>query len=115
DAAAAGITLESIGMDPAHSLRESPLQLHADRYARMDEYLHSIGDAGARMMRQTAAIQVSIDPAHDAALTWRVLNRAAPVLTALFANSRTYNGEDSGYASYRAQAWRDLDPGRTGA
>lgn len=109
-----GITLHAVGIDPVHALEAVPLQLHGERYARMDAYLRTIGDAGPRMMRQTAAIQVSVNVAHDPARTWRVLNRAAPVLTALFANSRRYAGRFTRYASYRAQAWRELDGTRTG-
>jgi glutamate--cysteine ligase len=108
------LVLAAAGIDPLHTLEETPLQLDAERYARMDAYFNTISSAGARMMRQTAAFQLSIDAAHDPALTWCVLNRAAPVLTALFANSRMYNGRDSGYASYRAQMWRELDATRTG-
>jgi glutamate--cysteine ligase len=109
-----GIELHSVGIDPFHDLADAPLQLDGSRYARMDRYFATIGNAGARMMRQTAALQLSVDAAHDPALTWSVLNRAAPVLTALFANSRIYNGRDSGYASCRARQWRELDDRRTG-
>ncbi len=113
-AASHGVALMAVGIDPFNDIAQVPLQLTSERYARMDAYFASIGPSGARMMRQTAALQISIDPVHDADLTWSVLNRAAPMMTALFANSRTYAGADSGYASYRAHMWRGLDPGRTG-
>jgi glutamate--cysteine ligase len=110
-----GLELHSFGIDPLHSLAETPLQLNSDRYGRMDTYFAATGtDAGRRMMRQTAAVQISVDAAHDPDLTWRVLNRAAPVFTALFANSRMYAGRDTGYASFRAATWASLDPTRTG-
>jgi glutamate--cysteine ligase len=112
-----GVLLQAVGIDPLHPIAEVPLQLEVPRYLQMDEYFRAVGSgsgAGARMMRQTAAIQVNVDPAFDSVRTWDVLQRAAPVLTALFANSRMYEGRDSGYASYRAYTWTELDPGRTG-
>ncbi|HEX6694926.1 MAG TPA: glutamate-cysteine ligase family protein [Longimicrobiales bacterium] len=113
-AASAGLTLDSIGMDPSHSIEDVPLQLHGSRYDNMHAYLSAISDAGPRMMRQTAAIQVNVDAVNDPILTWSVLNRAVPVLTALFATSHLYEGRDTGCASYRAFTWRQLDASRTG-
>ncbi len=66
------------------------------------------------MMRQTASIQVNVDPAGDPLRTWCMLNAAAPYLTAMFANSAVYAGRATGHASYRAHVWRELDPARTG-
>jgi glutamate--cysteine ligase len=79
----------------------------ADHFAR-------IGPAGARMMRQTAAFQVSLDFDDELRLRWRLLNALAPFVTAVFANSAVYGGEETGHRSYRAHAWRTLDPARTG-
>lgn len=112
-AADAGIALTGIGIDPVNGIDVTPLQLRADRYVRMDTYFATIGPAGACMMRQTAAIQVNVDPI-DVDTTWRVLNAAAPYVTALFANSPTRAGLDGTVASARALAWRELDPLRTG-
>jgi glutamate--cysteine ligase len=47
-------------------------------------------------------------------LRWRVLNAAAPYVTAIFANSPIYARQDTGYQSARAVVWRDVDPTRTG-
>jgi glutamate--cysteine ligase len=80
----------------------------------MDTYFATLGEAGARMMRQTASIQVSVDAGSDPVRTWRLLNGLAPVVTAMFANSRDYAGVDTGHASYRASTWRQLDASRTG-
>lgn len=114
----AGIELLSVGIDPFNALEATPLRLTGERYARMAAYFARRGAAGARMMRQTAAFQVNLDWAADAgerALQWQVLNAAAPYLTAIFAGSPRYADRPSGYASYRAQCWRELDPLRTGA
>lgn len=113
-AAEHGIALEGIGLDPHNDIADAPLQLEAARYTQMDAYFATIGGAGARMMRQTAAIQVNVDPAGGIERTWRVLNAAAPYLTAIFANSPAAAAEGGTVASARALAWRTLDPLRTG-
>lgn len=113
---AAGIDLVSAGIDPRNGTDATPLRFDVPRYRAMDDYFGTIGPAGRRMMRQTASLQVSVDlggPA-VAARRWRVLNAAAPHLTALFARSRTYGGADTGHASHRAWTWRSLDRARTG-
>lgn len=112
--AAAGLTLASAGIDPHNAIDVVPLQLDSPRYRAMDAYLARIGPAGAVMMRQTASIQINVDVPSDPITTWRVLNAAAPFLTAIFANSARYAGRDTGHASYRAWVWRLLDPARTG-
>jgi glutamate--cysteine ligase len=110
----AGAGLIGAGIDPWTPLTGARLQLEGERYRRMASYLSAIGDAGPRMMLQTAALQVNVELGPDPALRWRALNAAAPYLTAVFANSRTYEGADSGFASYRARQWRLLDRRRTG-
>jgi glutamate--cysteine ligase len=109
-----GIELLAVGIDPLNSADLAPLLLHSKRYARMAEYLERIGPAGAKMMRQTAALQISLDLDDEPWLRWWVLNAAAPHFTAIFANSRLYDGSPSGFQSTRAQVWRALDRARTG-
>ena len=113
-AAADGITLLAAGIDPANPIEGAPLLLRTRRYERMAEYLARRGPAGARMMRQTAAFQVALDLDDEPWLRWQVLNAVAPCMVAIFANSATYAGQDTGCASARAQVWRSLDPARTG-
>lgn len=113
-AQSAGIELLAAGIDPFNPIEDVALQVASDRYVRMDAYLAGIGPAGTRMMRQTASVQVNVDPAGDPLRTWCMLNAAAPYLTAMFANSTVYAGRATGHASYRAHVWRDLDPARTG-
>lgn len=109
-----GITLESVGIDPFNGAPDVPLQLHSERYERMTSYFEHIGPFGIRMMRQTAAIQISLDRGVDPAARWRLLNDLAPYLIAIFANSSQHNGADTGHRSYRAHCWRQLDATRTG-
>jgi glutamate--cysteine ligase len=113
-AANEGIELLPAGLDPYNPAEAAPLLLHAARYTRMAEYLGRIGPAGARMMRQTAAFQVSLDLDDEPSLRWTVLNAAAPFLVAIFANSPLYEGAPTGCRSARAEVWRTLDPARTG-
>ena len=113
-AAGEGIDLLSVGIDPLNPIERAPLLLQAKRYSRMAEYLDRRGTAGARMMRQTAAFQVSLDFDDEPWLRWRVLNAAAPYVLAIFANSPIYAGEQTDHQSARAHAWRMLDPLRTG-
>jgi glutamate--cysteine ligase len=109
-----GITLLASGIDPLNSIEAAPLLLHARRYERMAEYLARRGPDGARMMRQTAAFQISLDLGDQPLLRWRVLSAASPYVTAIFANSPIYAGQYSGYLSTRAAVWREVDPLRTG-
>ncbi|MBA3760344.1 MAG: ergothioneine biosynthesis glutamate--cysteine ligase EgtA [Gemmatimonadales bacterium] len=113
-AAGEGIDLLAVGIDPLNTVERAPMVIHANRYERMAEYLGRLGPSGARMMRQTAAFQVSVDLDDEPWLRWRVLNSAAPYVVAIFANSPIYAGELTGHQSARADVWRQLDPARTG-
>jgi glutamate--cysteine ligase len=109
-----GIDLLSAGIEPVTPVERAPLALDAYRYRRMADYFATIGPFGARMMRQSAAFQVSVDLGDEPERLWRVLNGMAPFLVAIFANSPVYAGSHTGHASYRAHCWRMLDPSRTG-
>jgi glutamate--cysteine ligase len=109
-----GIELLARGVDPFNDIDAVPLQLHRDRYTGMTRYFDSIGPSGVRMMRQTAALQINLERGEDPRPRWRLLNSLAPIVVALFANSRQYAGKRTDWASYRAQLWRTLDPSRTG-
>ncbi len=109
-----GVELLSVGVEPRHPLATVAPQLPGERYLRLAAFLERIGTGGARMMRQTAAMQVSVDWGPRPHLAWRVLNAMAPVATAVFASSPLYAGEPTGHRSTRAAIWRALDGGRTG-
>lgn len=114
DAVRLGIQLISAGVDPYNDITRAPLQLQSERYVRMTRYLEARGELGVRMMRQTAALQISVEHGPSPLERWAFLNALAPYIIALFANSSRYAGRDSGHASYRAHFWRELDPSRTG-
>jgi len=109
-----GIELLARGVDPFNGIDAMPLQLHRDRYTVMTRYFDSIGPSGVQMMRQTAALQINLERGVDPKSRWRLLNGLAPIVVALFANSKQYAGKATGWTSYRAQLWRTLDPSRTG-
>ena len=110
----AKIDLVARGVDPYHDIDVVPLQLHRERYTRMTRYFDSIGPSGVRMMRQTAALQINLERGENPESRWQLLNSLAPIVVALFANSRQYAGKRTEWASYRAHLWRTLDPSRTG-
>jgi glutamate--cysteine ligase len=110
----AGIELLARGVDPFNAIDTVPLQLHRARYAEMTRYFDSIGPSGVQMMRQTAALQINLERGEDPKSRWRLLNSLAPIVVGLFANSKQYARKPTGWASYRAQLWRTLDPSRTG-
>jgi glutamate--cysteine ligase len=113
-AAGEGIDLLATGIDPLNPVERAPMLLHLKRYVRMAEYLALRAPAGAMMMRQTAAFQLALDLDDEPLLRWRVLNAAAPYVTAIFANSPVHAGATTGFRSTRAQVWRTLDGARTG-
>jgi glutamate--cysteine ligase len=110
----AGIELLSFGIDPENRVADVPLRLDAERYRRMDAHFATLGPFGARMMRQTASIQVCLDAGPDPLTRWRLLNALTPHVVALFANSPQYGGIETGHQSYRRFVWSQLDPLRTG-
>jgi glutamate--cysteine ligase len=114
EASPKSVRLLSVGVDPNTGIDQVVPQLNADRYRRMLQHFDRIGPAGAKMMRQTASIQVCVDAGESPALTWRVLNALAPYAVSIFANSPRYAGADTGYKSYRRHIWATLDPRRTG-
>jgi glutamate--cysteine ligase len=110
-----GIELLEIGLDPVNEVSSVPMRFDARRYSRMAAHFERVGTAGARMMRQTASCQVSVDVGvRDIHECWRAFNALAPVLIATFANSPLSEGSPSSDASTRARLWQQLDPSRTG-
>ncbi|MEP6905696.1 MAG: glutamate-cysteine ligase family protein, partial [Gemmatimonadales bacterium] len=109
-----GILLEAVGVDPYNRIEDIELQLHRPRYERMTRYFDSIGQSGARMMRQTASLQINVEAGANPHERWALLNSLAPYITAIFSNSPMYERHANGQRSQRAYLWRTLDPTRTG-
>ncbi len=106
-----------LGMGVApHWRREDMPRMPKGRYAIMRRYMERVGKLGVDMMHRTCTIQVNLDYADEADMVRKL--RAGlllqPVATALFANSPFIDGKDSGYLSYRARIWEDVDGDRSG-
>lgn len=109
-----GVVFVCRGFDPDGATDEARLELTLPRYRRMAAHYDRRGPWGRRMMRQSAAIHVNLDSGPEPLLRWRVANRAAPALLAIFANSPRAGGRETDHRSWRAAQWRRLDPTRTG-
>jgi glutamate--cysteine ligase len=109
-----GIRFLARGMDPVSRAAEVGLQIPSERYRKQRAHYRALGTEGERMMLLSAAIHVNLDLGGRAVRRWRVANRMAPWLTALFANSPSLEGRAAGARSARAEQWRALDPTRTG-
>lgn len=84
------------------------------RYREMREYLP--GRLAHTMMKATCGIQIAFDYTSEAEAMemLRAALRVGPTARAMWANSRTYAGEDTGWATYREVIWRETDPARCG-
>lgn len=99
------LALVPLGLDP---LRPPVTSLEAPRYVAMERHFRQESPEGVRMMAATAALQLSVDPGSTPLRCWRVLSAAAPLLSAVFANSGP-----PGSASARQRIWASTDPSRT--
>lgn len=115
-AAAEGLALAGIGLDPSRPPRRV---LRLPRYAAMEEFFDRSGPWGRQMMCTTASVQVCLDAGDDGAgssgyaYRWRLLHALGPVLVAAFANSPLREGKPTGWRSTRQQVWARMDAGRT--
>lgn len=103
----------NVGVSPKTTYKNIKL-LPKRRYHLMANYLWGI--LSDVMMRETAGIQVGIDfkSEEDAMQKFRLANLLMPFATAMFANSKTRGGVDTGYKSFRALAWLNTDNERCG-
>jgi glutamate--cysteine ligase len=110
-----GLGVLGLGFAPSWSLDEVPV-MPKGRYAIMRKYMPKVGGYGLDMMFRTCTVQVNLDFASEADMVkkLRVGLALQPVTTALFANSPFREGRFSGFLSYRAQVWTDVDNARAG-
>jgi glutamate--cysteine ligase len=110
-----GVGFIGLGAAPDWTHDQMPL-MPKGRYKLMDTYMQKVGTMGRVMMRRTCTVQVNLDFGSEADMVqkMRVALALQPVATALFANSPFFEGRLNGHKSWRARAWRDLDPARTG-
>lgn len=110
-----GYALSPLGHAPVTKVEDLGL-LPRDRYRIMDAEMIKRGSLSRHMMRATAGFQVTYDVSdrRDAGRKLALLNRLAPVILAVTANSREVGGEDSGFASFRHNVWMHTDSDRVG-
>ena len=115
-AAARGLRLETVGLNPYHSCVDVPLRLRTRRYLAMQRMFDEVGPDGRRMMRLTASLQVTVDllPGRAGREQWLVANLAGPPLAAAFANSGSAEGRPAGIEGARTRIWQNADLRRTG-
>ncbi|HWA68801.1 MAG TPA: glutamate--cysteine ligase [Rhizomicrobium sp.] len=110
-----GVGVLGFGFAPSWSLAEVPV-MPKGRYDIMRRYMPKVGGYGLDMMFRTCTVQVNLDFESEADMVrkFRVGLALQPVTTALFANSPFREGRPSGFLSYRAQVWTDVDNARAG-
>ena len=79
-----------------------PVPTEGDRYARM---LDAFGLTAREMLTCGCHVHVSVADDDEGVAVLNRIRCWLPVLTALTANSPFWQGEDTGYASFRSQAW----------
>jgi len=86
------------------------------RYEIMRTYMPKVGGDGLDMMRRTSTLQVNLDYTSEENMVqmMRLTQLLHPLLAALFAASPFYEGEPSGYQSFRNFVWQDTDKDRCG-
>ena len=114
-ASAIGVGVLGFGFAPSWRLDEVPV-MPKGRYDIMRRYMPKVGGYGLDMMFRTCTVQVNLDFESEADMVkkFRVGLALQPITTALFANSPFREGKPSGFLSYRAQVWTDVDNARAG-
>ncbi len=108
-----GITLGHVGIDPLTPLADVPY-MPKGRYKIMRDIMPRVGAFGLHMMHQTCTVQTNLDfsSAAECAEMLRLGHLLSPVLIALFANSPILEGKETGFATFRAQLWTNVDKSR---
>jgi len=114
-AAEIGAGVIGLGYAPTWPLNQV-FPMPKGRYEIMKRYMPKVGGYGEEMMFRTCTVQVNLDFSSEADMIkkFRVSLALQPVATALFANSPFREGKHSGFLSYRAQVWTDVDNDRSG-
>ena len=111
-----GLGLFSMGAAPYWKRDEMPI-MPKNRYKKiMMPYMKTVGTQGLDMMLRTCTIQVNLDYSSEAdmAKKLRVAACIQPLVTALFASSPIFEGNNTSYQSWRAQIWKNTDNDRAG-
>ncbi|TFV77587.1 YbdK family carboxylate-amine ligase [Blastococcus sp. CT_GayMR19] len=99
-ARAVGARVAALATSP---LPVEPVPTEGERYARM---LDVFGATAREMLICGCHVHVSVADDEEGVAVLNRIRGWLPVLTAMTANSPFWQGADTGYASYRSQAWR---------
>jgi carboxylate-amine ligase len=98
-AVAAGARVAALATSP---VAVDPVPTEGERYGRM---LDAFGLTAREMLTCGCHVHVSVEDDEEGVAVLNRIRVWLPVLTALTANSPFWQGSDTGYASYRSQAW----------
>ena len=86
------------------------------RYEYMTKYLPTKGLTPFVMMRETAGIQSNFDyiSEEEAVKKLSLALKMSPIISAIYANSPVRNNKLTGYKSFRANSWLNVDEDRCG-
>lgn len=110
-----GIELLAVGYRP-WGTPATARWMPKSRYLVMRPFLAARGRRGEDMMSMTASVQASYDfgSERDLAEKLRVALAVQPAVVALYANAPFVDGAPSGWKSFRAAVWEDVDRARSG-
>jgi carboxylate-amine ligase len=98
-AASVGARVAALATSP---MRVEPIPTAGERYGRMHE---EFGLTAHELLTCGCHVHVSVADDDEGVAVLNRIRTWLPVLTALSANSPLWQGADTGYASYRSQAW----------
>ena len=109
------VSFIGIGAAPIWRQEEMPV-MPKGRYKLMTPYMDKVGKYGKKMMYSTCTIQVNLDFSSEADMKKKLQVGFAlqPIITALFSSSPFYEGNYTGFQSWRANIWHYTDDSRTG-
>ncbi|MBQ9244731.1 glutamate--cysteine ligase [bacterium] len=104
-----------VGIQPVSSYENINI-IPKKRYEYMTKYLPTKGLTPFVMMRETAGIQANFDykSEEDAIRKLSLALKMSPIISAIYANSPIRKGKNTGYKSFRANSWLNVDEDRCG-
>lgn len=108
-----GVRFAYAGFNPLNTV-ENCQRMPKSRYGIMRRIMPMVGSLGLDMMHLTCTVQSNMDfsSGTEAMEMMRLGHLLSPVLVALYANSPIRHGKDTGYATFRAHLWTDVDEAR---
>ena len=108
------IVLDS-GIQPVSTFDDIKI-IPKKRYEYMTKYLPLKGLTPFVMMRETAGIQSNFDykSEEDAIRKLSLALKMSPIISAIYSNSPIRANKNTGYKSYRANSWLNVDEDRCG-